>query len=308
MTAAAASPSASDDAPAQASSTATGSARSTGSTDGAVWVDGTVMTPGEAKVSVFDHGFTVGDGVFETLKVIDGRPFALRRHLERLDRSATGLGLDVPLSRPRLTAAIDETLSAAGPSAGRVRITLTGGMAPLGSGRGSAGPTLVIAVGRQEPWEPDTTAVTVPWPRNERAATTGLKTTSYAENVMALAEAHKAGATEAVFANLAGNLCEGTGTNVFAFLDGRLVTPPLLAGCLAGVTRALVLELLDDAEEDNLPIGELARADEVLLTSSTRDVHPLRNLDGRPLPGVAGPVAQRATQAVTNLQSRDLDP
>ena len=262
----------------------------------------------EATVSVFDHGFTVGDGVFETLKVIRGRPFALRRHLERLERSATGLGRDVPLSHDKLAAAIDETLAAAGPRGERVRITLTGGTAPLGSGRGTTGPTLVIAVGPQEPWEPDTTAVTVPWPRNERAATTGLKTTSYAENVVALAEAHKIGATEAIFPNLAGHLCEGTGTNVFVVIDGQLLTPSLLSGCLAGVTRALVLELLDDAEEDNLPIGELARADEVLLTSSTRDVHPVRELDGRPLPGVAGPVAQRAIQAVADLQSRDLDP
>jgi branched-chain amino acid aminotransferase len=275
-----------------------------------VWIDGTVVDPARATVSVFDHGLTVGDGVFETLKVIDGRPFALRRHLDRLERSATGLGLDVPLSRDKLAAAIDETLAAAAGTGdpGRVRITLTGGPAPLGSGRGTAGPTLIVAVAPQDPWEPDTTAVTVPWPRNERAATTGLKTTSYAENVVALAEARKVGATEAIFPNLAGNLCEGTGTNVFVALDGRLVTPPLLSGCLAGVTRALLLELLDDADEADLPLGELARADEVLLTSSTRDVQPLRALDGRPLPGADGPIAQRAIQAVADLQSRDLDP
>ena len=277
-------------------------------TGNAVWLDGTIVDPNEATISVFDHGFTVGDGVFETLKVIGGRPFALRRHLERLDRSATGLGLDVPLSRDKLATAIDETLAAAGPTAGRVRITLTGGVAPLGSGRGTAGPTLVIAAGPQEPWEPDTTAVTVPWPRNERAATTGLKTTSYAENVVALAEARKVGATEAIFPNLAGNLCEGTGTNVFVAVDGRLVTPPLLAGCLAGVTRALVLELLDDAEEDNLPLDALAQATEVILTSSTRDVQPLRELDGRPLPGATGPVAARAIAAIADLQSHTLDP
>jgi branched-chain amino acid aminotransferase len=274
----------------------------------AVWLDGEIVGPGEAKISVFDHGVTVGDGVFETLKVIDGRPFALRRHLERLERSAGGLGLDVPLSRDKLAAAIDETLQAAGPEAGRVRITLTGGIAPLGSGRGTTGPTLILAVGPLDAWEPDTTAVTVPWPRNERSAVTGLKTTSYAENVVALAEAVKLGATEEIFPNLAGNLCEGTGTNVFVAVDGRLVTPPLLSGCLAGVTRALLLELLDNADESDLPIDALARADEVLLTSSTRDVQPLRALDGRALPGAGGPVARRAIDAIADLQSRDLDP
>ncbi|HEY8525542.1 MAG TPA: aminotransferase class IV [Acidimicrobiales bacterium] len=275
---------------------------------GAVWIDGEVVPPGEARVSVFDHGFTVGDGVFETLKVIGGRPFAVRRHLERLGRSAVGLGLDVPLGEAKLRAAIDEVIAAAGPATGRLRITLTAGPAPLGSGRGEAPPTLVIAAGPQEPWPPDTAAVTVPWPRNERSAIAGLKTTSYAENVVALAEARKVGATEAILPNTAGNLCEGTGSNVFVVLDGRLLTPPLLSGCLAGVTRALVLELLDDADEEDVPMAALAEAGEVLLTSSTRDVQPLRALDGRPLPGAEGPVARRAAAALADLQARDLDP
>jgi branched-chain amino acid aminotransferase len=279
-----------------------------GTVKGAVWLNGSIVAPADAHVSVFDHGLTVGDGVFETLKLIDGRPFALGRHLARLQRSAVGLGLDVPLSDARLRDAVDEVVAAAGPGAGRLRITLTGGPAPLGSGRGEAPPTLVIAAGPQEPWQPDTTAVTVPWPRNERSAVAGLKTTSYAENVVALAEARKVDATEAIMPNTAGDLCEGTGTNVFVVLGGRVLTPSLLSGCLAGVTRALVLELLDDADEDDLPMAALADADEVLLTSSTRDVQPLRALDGRPLPGVSGPVAQRATAAVADLQARTLDP
>ena len=279
--------------------------------NGVVWLDGAIVETSEARVSVFDHGLTVGDGVFETLKVTAGRPFALRRHLERLHRSARGLGLDVPLADARLRTAIDELLAAAGPGAAdssRLRITLTGGIAPPGSGRGSGGPTLIIAVAPLDPWEPDTTAVTVPWPRNERSAITGLKTTSYAENVVALAEARKAGATEAILPNLTGNLCEGTGTNVFVARAGRLVTPPLLAGCLAGVTRALLLEELPDADEENIPMAALPEADEVLLTSSTRDVQPLRELDGRPLPGADGPMAKRAVDAIADLQARDLDP
>jgi branched-chain amino acid aminotransferase len=279
---------------------------------GVVWLDGAIVDAGEAKVSVFDHGLTVGDGVFETVKVIEGRPFALRRHIERLHRSARGLGLDVPLSDRRLRAAVDEVLAAAeaepGTTAARLRITLTGGVAPPGSGRGTDGTTLIIAVAPLDPWEPDTVAVTVPWPRNERSAVAGLKTTSYAENVVALAEARKVGATEAIMANLAGNLCEGTGTNLFVVLSGRLLTPPLLAGCLAGVTRALLLEHLPDADEENIPMASLADADEVLLTSSTRDVQPLRMLDGRELPGIHGPVAKRAIDAIADLQSRDLDP
>ncbi len=273
-----------------------------------VWLNGKIVDEPEAKVSVFDHGLTVGDGVFETIKVIGGRPFALRRHVERLHRSATGLGLDVPLSDGRLRAAVDEVLAAAELASARLRITVTGGVSPPGSGRGTAGPTMVIAVAPLDPWEPDTTAVTVPWPRNERSAIAGLKTTSYAENVVALAEARKVGATEAILPNLVGHLCEGTGTNVFVVLDGQLATPPLLAGCLAGVTRALVLEELPDADEDNVPMAALATVEEVLLTSSTRDVQPLRMLDGRELPGVDGPVAKRAIDAIADLQGLDLDP
>ena len=135
-----------------------------------------------------------------------------------------------------------------------------------------------------------------------------MKTTSYAENVVILAEAHKVGATEALVPNTRGNLCEGTGSNVFLVLGGRLLTPPLLAGCLPGVTRALVLELLPDADEEDVPMGALAEADEVLLTSSTRDVQALRALDGRPLPGADGPFARRASAALADLATRDIDP
>jgi branched-chain amino acid aminotransferase len=275
---------------------------------GAVWLDGSLVSPAEARVSAFDHGVTVGDGVFETLKVIGGRAFALRRHVERLHRSATGLGLNVPISDARLRDAVDQVLAAAGPDAGRLRITVTGGVAPLGSGRGEAPPTLIIAAGPQEPWPPATDAVTVPWPRNERSAVAGIKTTSYAENVVALAEARKVDASEAILPNTAGDLCEGTGTNVFVVLGGRLLTPSLLSGCLAGVTRALVLEAVPEADEEDLPMSVLAEADEVLLTSSTRDVQPLRSLDGRALPGVDGPVARRAMAAFGEVQGREIDP
>ncbi|MGH9234938.1 MAG: aminotransferase class IV [Acidimicrobiales bacterium] len=271
-------------------------------------MDGRMVATGDAVVSVFDHGLTVGDGVFETLKVIGGRAFGVRRHLERLGRSAQGLGLNLPLGDTALRRVVDDVVDAAGADTARLRITLTAGVAPFGSVRSGGHPTLVVAAAPLTPWPAETAAVTVPWPRNERSAVAGIKTTSYAENVVMLAEARKVGASEAIMANTRGNLCEGTGTNVFVVLGDRLVTPPLLAGCLAGVTRGLVLELLDEAEEDDVPMAALAEADEVLLTSSTRDVQPLRSLDGRPLPGAAGPVAWRAADALARLQDRDIDP
>jgi branched-chain amino acid aminotransferase len=274
----------------------------------AVWLNGRLVAPDEAVVSVFDHGFTVGDGVFETVKVLGGRPFALRRHLERLHRSAQLLGLDVPRADAGLRRVADEVIEASGLDLARLRITVTAGATPMGSGRSGGEPTLVVAAGPLAPWPATTAAVTAPWPRNERSALAGVKTTSYAEHVVALAEAHKVGASEALLPNTRGDVCEGTGSNVFLVLEGRLITPSLMSGCLPGVTRGLVLELLADAEEDDVPMSALAAADEVLLTSTTRDVQPLHLLDGRALPGVDGPFAQRAMTAYAELVRRSDDP
>ena len=125
--------------------------------------------------------------------------------------------------------------------------------------------------------------VTVPWPRNERGALAGLKTTSYGENVVALAYAAERHASEAIFANIAGNLCEGTGSNVFYVLDGELRTPTLASGCLAGISRALVLEWYGGREVDE-PVDVLREASEVFLVSTTRDVQAVRACDGRRRP------------------------
>src|SRR5690242_16322177 len=139
------------------------------------------------------------------------------------------------------------------------------------------------------PWPATTAVVTVPWPRNERGALAGLKTTSYGENVRALALAHERGASEAVFANLAGHLCEGTGTNVFYVVDGELRTPTLVSGCLAGITRRLVLDWYGAVEVDEPIEVVLAQASEAFLASTTRDVQGIHRWDDRDLPA-PGPV------------------
>jgi branched-chain amino acid aminotransferase len=269
------------------------------------WVNGQVLADPEAPVlTVFDHGLTVGDGVFETMKVVDGAPFALTRHLDRLRRSAQGLGLEVP-DPAVLRSAVAETLEGQDLPLGRVRITVTGGVSPLSSTRGDGGPTVAVVAGPLEP-RPDATAVvTVPWPRNERGALAGLKTTSYAENVVALARAAERGASEAIFANTAGDLCEGTGSNVFYVVDGELRTPSLAAGCLAGITRELVLEWYGAVQCDE-PVEVLRRADEIFLASTTRDVQPVRRCDEREL-GVPGPVTQDVC-AAWDKHAAEVDP
>ena len=256
-----------------------------------VWINGGLLgDPDAPAVPVTDHGLTVGDAVFEAVKVVDGQPFALGLHLDRLQTSAAGLGLeglDVEAVRRGVAAVLEgDPLPL-----GRLRITVTAGPAPMGSGRGSGDPTVIVAASPMTANPETTTVVTVPWPRNERAALAGMKTTSYAENVVALAAAQEKGATEAVFANLKGHLCEGTGSNVFYVVDGELRTPTLASGCLAGVTRRLVLEWYGGVEVDE-PIEVAAGADEIFLVSTTRDVQGVTRWDDREL--AVGPVTREA--------------
>jgi branched-chain amino acid aminotransferase len=253
-----------------------------------IWTQGRMVAPDEAALSAVDHGITVGDGVFETCAVLDGQAFALTRHLARLERSAAGMGM-APLDLPKVRGGVDAVLAAA-PDAGRLRITVTDGIGPLGSGRSDTPQTIVVAASAAV-IVPTGRAARSPWTRNENSPVAGLKTTSYAENVVALADAIKKGADESVFANTQGDLCEGTGSNVFLEIDGELVTPPLSSGCLAGITRELLLEWgaeaglpVREAKDGELSFSVLDRVTEgearMLLTGSVRNVQPTVWLDG----------------------------
>jgi branched-chain amino acid aminotransferase len=273
----------------------------------AVWINGTLVPDDEARVSVFDHGLVTGDGVFETIKVVSGVPFALTRHLARLGRSATGLGLASPDLDEIRAGALAVVEASDKPALARMRITVTGGIAPLGSERGGSPLTAIVALGDAKAPAPAVDVVTVPWPRNEHGALSGLKTTSYGENVRALAYANEHGGSEAIFPNTAGELCEGTGSNVFIVSEGRLITPPLSSGCLAGVTRALVIEWAGASEQD-VPLSALADADEAFLTGTTRDVQPIRCVDGRALPAAPGPVSRKAAEVFAMRAAESPDP
>lgn len=270
-----------------------------------LWVNGAFVSDDAPSVSALDHGLTVGDGVFETLKVVDGRAFALTRHLERLARSAAGMGLPAP-DLGQVRGACGDVAARLDPSVvNRMRVTYTAGPGPLGSDRSGAEPTLVVAASPAPAWAAGEAVVIAPWPRNERGPLTGLKTTSYGENVVALAWAAQRGAGEAVFLNTHGRLCEGTGSNVFVVRGSEVLTPPLAVGCLAGITRALLLEWTDAAEAD-LAATDLLEADEAFLTSSTRDVQPIVSVDGRPL--AAGPRTQALATAFADGEARHVDP
>ncbi len=279
-----------------------------------IWTEGRLVAPDEAALSAVDHGITVGDGVFETCAVLNGHAFALTRHLARLERSASGMGMAAP-DLQKVRGGVDAVLAAT-PDAGRLRITVTDGVGPLASGR-SDGPQTVIVAATEAVIVPTGRAARSPWTRNERSAVAGLKTTSYAENVVSLADAIRKGADESVFANTQGDLCEGTGSNVFLELDGELVTPPLSSGCLAGITRELLLEWgaeeglpVREAKDGELPFSVLDRVAageaRMLLTGSVRNVQPTVWLDGVDLE--IGELSSAARDVFERFMRERLDP
>jgi branched-chain amino acid aminotransferase len=267
---------------------------------GAVWVNGALVPPGEPILAADDRGFTLGDGLFETMRAYGGRVFRLRAHLERLRSSAARLGIPVP---PDLEDAVRATLAASGLDSAAVRLTLTRG--PGGDGLAlpePARPTVVITVRPYAPaerWYVDGARAVFSRGRlNEHALTAGMKRLGYLDQVTAQAEARAAGADEALFLDTAGHLAEGAASNLFLVAGGTLWTPPLSCGVLPGITRSVVIELAEAAgipvREEPLAPGALRDASEAFLTSSLREVVPIVAIGGDPVGnGRPGPLTLR---------------
>lgn len=276
-----------------------------------LWHNGGLVDANTAALAWSDHGITVGDGVFETIELRGGAPFALVRHLDRLERSCAGLRF-APPDRSELHRAVDEVSAVWGIAGGRLRITITTGDGPMGSERGRGPLTLLVSATAMTVATEPTDVVTVAFTRNERGALAGLKTTSYGENVVALQQARDSGASEAIFANTVGELCEGTGSNVFVAISGRLLTPPLSSGCLAGVTRALLLEALARAGvpafEEPIPMSDWPTVDEAFLVSTGRHVQPIVHIDGDEVPGTPGPLTQAAARVWRDTYDDAVEP
>jgi branched-chain amino acid aminotransferase len=270
-----------------------------------VYVNGALVAPEDAVISVFDHGIVLGDGVFETILLYRHRPFALHPHLERLKRSASGLGIDPPASA-EIASAIERVVETADYETGRIRVTVTSGTGPLGTARGGGSATLVVAAELFEVNHAPAAVSVVPWTRNENGGTAGLKTISYAENARALQFAHDHGADEAIFQNTAGMLCEGTGSNVFVVIAGELLTPPLSAGCLDGVTRQLILAH-HGGKEGDVPASLFisGQFDEAFLTSTLRGVQAIASIDGVAPKEVRGPETKKAMAVYAGLLSEN---
>ena len=290
-----------------------------------IFVNGERAPAGGACVSALDRGFTLADGLFETMRAYDGVVFRLDRHLARLHQAARVLAL--PLAGrvgSVVGTAVEDAMraaAAAGLTDASVRLTVSRGTAgPGGGGPGlappeRAEPTVVVAVHPLPAWPPSLyaaglSACVASGRRNERAMSAGLKTLAYTDSVMALAEARAHGADDALFLDTAGHVSEAAASNVFCYARGCLVTPPVSCAALPGITRAAVMELAASlgigATERVLEPPELAAADEAFLTSSVREVVPLVRLDGRVIGGGAvGPVTTRLIAAYRELVWRE---
>lgn len=270
------------------------------------WVDGELLPLERASVNVLDQGFRTGEGVFETLRAYGGHPFRLDQHLARALTGAGRLGFEAPpveQLRRAVHATVDANAHVTDDLA--VRLTVTPGpldphapwpMSPLGQ------PTVVVTAHAlmvsPAMYEHGVRAVTVPGVRE----LADVKSVSYLAASMARRQARALGADEALLCDAEDHVVEGASSNVFAVVDDTLVTPPLGAGLLAGVTRATVLELAAAAgvptREAPLPMATLYAADEVFLTASTREVVPVVRVDDTAVgSGEPGPVTQQLLAA-----------
>lgn len=278
-----------------------------------VWLNGKILPEDEARISPFDLGFTVGDGCFETLVTYDRMPFAFSRHHARLMASAEAMGMQgksIPSKEELFQAvrAVIEQNRLADPM--RVRIAVTSGVSLLGPLRCGTPCTVMVAAVPGSRQSETCKVMTSPYLRNDKSPLKGVKSLSFIENMMILADAIGKGMDEVIMANTAGQICSGALTNVFWVKDGVVKTCPLESGAFPGVTRALVMELCASlgipCEEECEPYASLQTLDEVFLVSSLREVQPVAGIDDRRL--FAGATTMRLRKAFADLVDDNLDP
>jgi branched-chain amino acid aminotransferase len=273
-----------------------------------VWIDGRPVPADEARVPVFDRGFLYGDSVYEVTRAFSGVAFALDEHLDRLERSAAGILMRTP-PRADIERAVGETLAASGLDDAYVRIVVTRGAGEIALDPAAADePRLIVIVRAPKPPPPEAyrdgvEVAIVGRTRYAPGVPTStvdpqVKSGNYLGSVMAVAEARKRGAYEAILCDSVGRITEGSSSNFFIVRGGRVSTPSLSTGLLEGITRRHVFRVLDGAgihwaEQALWPI-DLSRADEAFLTSSVRGVVPIVRVDGEPVgDGKPGPITKR---------------
>ena len=282
-----------------------------------VYVNGQFRSAGEATVSVFDHGFLYGDGVFEGIRVYDWNIFRLKQHLERLYQSARCILLTIPLTPEDMTAAIVETVRRRGLPNQYVRVVVSRGVGDLGLNPDLCRqPTVIVIADRiglypERFYTEGLELVTVATRRvPHEALDPRIKSLNYLNNIMAKIEAQQAGVLEAVMLNAEGYVAECTADNIFVVRNGRLLTPSASAGALQGVTRDAVFDMADglglSVEEGLLTRYDLYTADECLMTGTGAEIIPVVRIDGRQVgTGCPGPETARIRRAFAQLCRED---
>lgn len=282
-----------------------------------VSINGRLLDEREALVSAFDRGFLYGDGIFESMRAVNGSVFRLERHLRRLTRSASLIGLELARAEADLAAAVREVLRANGLENARIRVTVTRGAGRPGDYLHAEGPpTVVVAAlpfaGLPREAHDDGVEVSIVRRRQVPPAVLdpAIKSTSRLSSVLARREAHERGAFEALLLDERGHLTEGTASNAFVVAGGRLLTPASTDGCLPGVTREAVIDLARgagiDVREERLPVSLLGRAEEIFLTNTSWEVLPVTRVDGRPVgSGRPGPMAADLLRLYRELVARE---
>ncbi|CAO3409906.1 aminotransferase class IV [Azospirillum largimobile] len=259
-----------------------------------IWLNGHLLPAAEARIDPADRGFTLGDGLFETIRVKDGVPRHLTRHLDRLAAGTALLRLPLPYDTATLADAMTALIQATGLTDGVLRLTLSRGTGARGVlPPPDARPTaLMTAAPAAHMTAPVAAVIARSTRRNEHSPLSRLKSLNYLDSILARQEAAERGADEALLLNCAGRLAESSIANLFLSTGGRLLTPPVDDGALPGIRRALILER-HGAEEAPLTPDDFARADEAILTNSL-GLRPLLSVDGAPVgSGSAGPVLAR---------------
>jgi branched-chain amino acid aminotransferase len=269
-----------------------------------IFIDGKYYSERDAKISVFDHGLLYGDGIFEGIRAYNGRVFKLKEHIDRLFCSAKSILLKLPMSHGQIMATIIETCRRNRVRDGYIRLVVTRGAGTLGLNPNRCKhPSVIVIAGRIQLYPPKLyergmEIVTVPTTRNLHSALNpAIKSLNYLNNILAKIEANNARCEEAILLNAEGFVAECTGDNVFIVREGQLLTPPLSAGALHGITRQVVMELGAESglkvSEPNLTRYDLFNAEECFLTGTGAEVVPVVKVDGRVIgKGKPGPVTR----------------
>jgi branched-chain amino acid aminotransferase len=271
------------------------------------YVDGKWTPAEEARISVLDHGLLYGDGVFEGIRVYGGRPFLLEEHLDRLEASARAIALDLPAERSAIAALCLEAAGRAALDDGYLRLVVTRGAGALGVSPHTCPRASLIVIAAPltlypaERYRDGVRLITSSLRRSAHdALPPQIKSLNYLTSVLASIEARRQGADEAVLLNAQGLIAECTADNLFLVSRGRVLTPAVASGALAGITRALVVQLLTaqgiECVEAALTPADAWTADELFLTGTGAEIVPVCEIDGRPLPA-ARPVTERVRAA-----------